>query len=581
MNFKTFEGIKFKLFYLLQRKHREIYLSIQKPSEAASTCDKQSSIQQFVTPTKKYSPNDPRQTKINDAIVTLIAGDLLPLSLVESDNFRHVIGCLDNRITVPSRKHFTSTILHNKTKSTTEALRLELQKTQAVCLAIDLWSSRQMRGFLGITGHYILDWSMKSVMFACSRFRGRHTADNIAQQVDETIACFDLGRKITNIVTDNAANMVKAFTLPGFEDIDTESDININDDTYDDVPEAVDISEDIVREHDSCFAHTLQLVVKDGFKEAGAINKVLAKASSIVSHVRRSTHATEVLDGEIRLQTANATRWNSQLMMIRSILRVSEEKLQKVDCSQLTRYERNIMEEMCDILGPFEHATNLVQGQNIVTSSLVIPCVKGMKVTLQKLYEKYNSKFVKALRTSFEKRMSSYETDVYILATSLDPRFKLKWCTGAEHDEHKSLLLRTSSAVQLPQSTIETLPEIVQQESKRPKLEYDLLDMFMEPGSEVQSLPTPAAVESEITRYLNEPCCEKSIDPLSFWQLHQSTFPHLSYMAQRYLAVPASSAAVERLFSIGGKIFRPERCRLSDKVFEQLMFLRCNAHLNK
>ena len=87
-------------------------------------------------------------------------------------------------------------------------------------------------------------------------------------------------------------------------------------------------------------------------------------------------------------------------------------------------YERSIMKEMCDILGPFKHATNLVQGQYIATSILVIPCVKGMKVTREQLWN-YNSKFVKTLHTSFEKRMSSYETDVYILATSLDPRLKL------------------------------------------------------------------------------------------------------------------------------------------------------------
>ena len=81
--------------------------------------------------------------------------------------------------------------------------------------------------------------------------------------------------------------------------------------------------------------------------------------------------------------------------------------------------------------------------------------------------------------------MSSYKTDVYIIAASLDARFKQTRCTGSEHDEHKSLLLRTSSAVQLPQSTVQTLPEIVQKESKRPTLENDLLGMFMEPDCEV------------------------------------------------------------------------------------------------
>lgn len=37
----------------------------------------------------------------------------------------------------------------------------------------------------------------------------------------------------------------------------------------------------------SCFAHTLQLSVKDGLKGCSGISKVLAKAVRIVNHVKK------------------------------------------------------------------------------------------------------------------------------------------------------------------------------------------------------------------------------------------------------------------------------------------------------
>ena len=53
----------------------------------------------------------------------------------------------------------------------------------------------------------------------------------------------------------------------------------------------------------------------------------------------------------------------------------------------------------------------------------------------------------------------------------------------------------------------------------------------------------------------------------------------LCKLALHYHCVPASSAPVERVFNTGGQIFRPVRNRLSDKAFEQLMFIKCNKHL--
>ncbi len=65
-------------------------------------------------------------------------------------------------------------------------------------------------------------------------------------------------------------------------------------------------------------------------------------------------------------------------------------------------------------------------------------------------------------------------------------------------------------------------------------------------------------------------------NPLEFWLKEAQTYQFLSKIAECTLGIPASSAAAERLFSIAGKVYRPERCHLSDNKFEQLVFIRSN-----
>ena len=98
--------------------------------------------------------------------------------------------------------------------------------------------------------------------------------------------------------------MVKAFSLPGY--INTtyqESDGSESEDDNDNHSEQFfDYEEDVLEllppTRSSCFAHTLQLVVKDGLNNAGVFTKVISKVSTIVSFVHKSTIAAEILEGE-------------------------------------------------------------------------------------------------------------------------------------------------------------------------------------------------------------------------------------------------------------------------------------------
>jgi hypothetical protein len=77
------------------------------------------------------------------------------------------------------------------------------------------------------------------------------------------------------------------------------------------------------------------------------------------------------------------------------------------------------------------------------------------------------------------------------------------------------------------------------------------------------------AIERDIFNYLN--------DPLSG---NLSILDNYEYIKKAYIylntTLPAS-AAVERLFSVGGQIFTSLRNRMTDNTFEARLFLQANA----
>ncbi|PLW35605.1 hypothetical protein PCANC_19056 [Puccinia coronata f. sp. avenae] len=69
------------------------------------------------------------------------------------------------------------------------------------------------------------------------------------------------------------------------------------------------------------------------------------------------------------------------------------------------------------------------------------------------------------------------------------------------------------------------------------------------------SLRKPVApvdgIKTEITKYLKDDPEDEDLNFLSYWVGRQKTYPMLAQMAQKFLAIPATSAASERVFSKG------------------------------
>ena len=64
------------------------------------------------------------------------------------------------------------------------------------------------------------------------------------------------------------------------------------------------------------------------------------------------------------------------------------------------------------------------------------------------------------------------------------------------------------------------------------------------------------------------------LDPITWWERNSDKLPLMAKLARVYLLSPASTADVERLFSIAGRVCRPHRSRLNPKTIELLVTLK-------
>ena len=95
------------------------------------------------------------------------------------------------------------------------------------------------------------------------------------------------------------------------------------------------------------------------------------------------------------------------------------------------------------------------------------------------------------------------------------------------------------------------------------------------------SRPTIPEASSEVEAYLAAGSTSSTDDqPLTFWKANATKYPKLSRVAKKFLAVPATSAPIERIFSHARNILQANRAHLLPKNFEQLLLLKVNNQAN-
>lgn len=148
---------------------------------------------------------------------------------------------------------------------------------------------------------------------------------------------------------------------------------------------------------------------------------MVQKCGSIVASIRKSTADTEEVFNVagVHLEAHNATRWNSQLRMMRKLVSTLSshpgltETLHACKKAKLSKYELRLATDLIELLSPVEEATELLQERH-ETAGLLLPALRNIEVSLAEILSKGTllcKEAAKGLQLSLEKRFGSTWTD--------------------------------------------------------------------------------------------------------------------------------------------------------------------------
>ncbi|XP_050923036.1 zinc finger BED domain-containing protein 4-like [Lates calcarifer] len=314
-----------------------------------------------------------------------------------------------------------------------------------------------------------------------------------------------------------------------------------------------------------CFAHTLQLVVGDSLKETKVVSPSLSKLSKLSSLLHTSTTFKDVFDAEFGEQkgipAAVNTRWNLTLRQVKVLLQCNHLKLcavlEKAGHRELSfkAQEWNLLKELVDILKPFGEATDLTQGEKVITISAVVPSVLSLNYHLEKLKPQvcFLSSLVRSLQASLNRRFlgifnvkmartqdgvtAPFSDPVYLKAAALDPAFSLLWV-----EPHvlvsRDIKAEVAQQVKDAAETEQPVPFVDEKEQEDLREREGLFAAY----HKRQKKDVGTTPSLQLSHYLD---IAEGQNALLFWALNMKTLPSLFRVAIRVLAVPASSAPME------------------------------------
>ncbi|CAG8776318.1 17242_t:CDS:1, partial [Acaulospora morrowiae] len=280
---------------------------------------------------------------------------------------------LDSRFEIPSVSTIKTTIFNSYTWTTKQLTDLISKTSDTISLTLDIWTSRAHDSYLGITCHWLTDtFELCETILNIGELNEHYTFD-IVESINLTLEKFIIdNKKVFSITTDNGANVKAAIQQIGITNV-------------------------------MCTGHTLQLSINLGLKN---VQELLSKCRILISILSREKKRKQLREAQLQVTPGLKepldiikdvdTRWNStfyaieRLVHLRSAIMqlhstLNNHTIQEVrkeaetfNSAMLTLEEFELLEELIEILSPFDEVTHFLSGSKYPTLGFMTPILEEL-----------------------------------------------------------------------------------------------------------------------------------------------------------------------------------------------------------
>ena len=162
--------------------------------------------------TNLYGLQDQKRMKVDQYVTRLIIGKSLPLTLVDSTEFKELVNCLDKRYAPPGSLRLRNKLIPASVERIKSNLKRILKNIIKLNISSDIWSDPDLRAFIAFGAHGIDDeWKLIKCVIGVRRIIGSHTNELIQKEFIELAKEYGIENNVYKFITDGGSNFVKAF----------------------------------------------------------------------------------------------------------------------------------------------------------------------------------------------------------------------------------------------------------------------------------------------------------------------------------------------------------------------------------